>query len=152
MVMQLINLYENSEYREKFSGLIEEIAYIKNIPFDPDEILNQLYMRRFRELKEKVAYSILDEEYNERWLEWQAVSEEVNGILRKMKTDNFDNCMFVLKQITELPYEFVKYECSAAVVPAWRDITGQMISCVKEKDAVSFQNIEKPVLSSSFRL
>ena len=147
MVIQLINLYENSEYREKFRGLIEEVAYIKKLPFDRDEILNQLYMRRFRELKEKVAYSILDEEYTERWQEWHAVSEEVNSILRKIKTDNFDNCMFVLKQITELPYEFVKFECSAAVVPAWRDITDQMISCVKENDAVSFQNIEKPLFA-----
>ena len=147
MVIQLINLYENSEYREKFRGLIEEVAYIKKLPFDRDEILNQLYMRRFRELKEKVAYSILDEEYTERWQEWHAVSEEVNSILRKIKTDNFDNCMFVLKQITELPYEFVKFECSAAVVPAWRDITDKMISCVKEKDAVSFQNIEKPLFA-----
>lgn len=147
MLIQLIYVFEDSQYNEQFSDLIETVGYMKDLPFDPDEILNRLYMPRFQELKGKVTYDLGSEEYVEKWKEWKETSDETNSILRKIKTNNFDNCLFILEQLSDFPYNFLKVECSSTVVPVWNDIVDQMISCVNDNDAVSFQKIERPLFA-----
>lgn len=147
ILIQLVYVFEDSQYKGQFSDLVETVGYMKNLPFDPNEILNRIYMPRFRDIKERVTYTLGSEEYVQKWEEWNDTSEEINNILRKIRTDNYDNCLFILEQLSELPYDLVKYECSSTVVSVWSDIVDQMISCVKGKDSVSFQKIEMPLFN-----
>lgn len=149
MLLQLVLEMEGSSYYEKFTYMLEIAALSKDAPFDGGELLNTIYGVRLKEFKKKLGSEKLfvdgsaDGENYERW---SNVARELNVLLTKIDTSRVDNCMFVLENLKELPFELLQNNnCIKKINDVWENILQVVTECVDESDTVSYQKLEKMI-------
>lgn len=150
MLTQLVLELEGASYYEEFTHMIEIAVLNKDVPFDGIELLNTIYDVRLNKFMKKLGDGHLfvdgaaDEET---YRTWSNVARDLNILLTKIDTTRLDNCIFVLKNLKELPFELLRNSnCMKKIADVWDSILNFLTICVNESDTVSYQQLEKLII------
>ena len=147
MLSQLVLELEESTYYDKFTHLLELTVLNKHVPFDGLELLNTIYDVRLKDFKKKLGSQQLfvdgsaDEEKS---ATWSSVARDLNILLTKIDISRLDNCIFILKNLKELPFELLKMDnCMKKIEDVWDSILNFLTICINQNDTISYQQLEK---------
>ena len=147
-LIQLVSLLNDSPLRDRFTELLERVGARRNLPFDCQEVLIQAYKTRFLRLNDELGKDpgFFDDGvvYPEKAARWGEAGQEISVLFRKIRTDSYDNCCFVMEQFGRMPYDLLKQNaCYDVTVRKWEDALEQLALCVREKDALAYQRLQK---------
>lgn len=147
MLSQLVLELEESTYYDKFTHLLELTVLNKHVPFDGLELLNTIYDVRLKDFKKKLGSQqlfvdgIADEK---KFATWSSVARDLNILLTKIDISRLDNCIFILKNLKELPFELLKMDnCMKKIEDVWDSILNFLTICINQNDTISYQQLEK---------
>lgn len=150
MLSQLILELEGTAGYDRFSHMLEYVVLNKDVPFDGQELLNTIYDIRLKGFKKKLGDQPLfvnGTADGEKVANWSAVARDLNILLTNIDTSKLDNCIFVLNELSELPFELLKdANCQNKIVDIWDSILKFLSISVNENDTIYYQQLEKPII------
>ena len=154
MLSQLVLELEESTYYDKFTHLLEFAVLNKHVPFDGQELLNTIYDVRLKDFKKKLGSQQLFVDGSadgETYARWSSVARDLNILLTKIDVSGLDNCIFILKNLKELPFELLKNDnCMKKIEDVWDSILNFLTICINQNDTVSYQQLEKMMFDFLF--
>ncbi len=150
MLSQLVLELEGASYYAEFTHMLEIEVLNKDVPFDGMELLNTIYDVRLNEFMKKLGEGHLFVDGaadGDTYKTWSNVARDLNILLTKIDTSRLDNCIFVLKNLKELPFELLQNSnCMKKIADVWDSILKFLTICINESDTVSYQQLEKLII------